>query len=322
MSHSDSLDPSTSLELPPLHILQASGRPLLLEPDASNENIQRPREEGNEIVARGTPSSLGRIPSKDDFVQLPQPPRQHKAAQVVPPIIIGLLEPPAQATIFPPIAFHDRHGRNSLNMVLASKARLEPAKTSKEVRARKKWSEEETNHLLLGVAKHGVGKWTDIVDDPSFSFNGRSGVDLKDRFRTCCPAELRGDAPREDGTRQSRAHRRKMEDLAQLGIQGPFRSSPRRARRPFTEQDDRDIAEGYRKYGPAWTRIQRDPKLHLQSRQATDLRDRFRNKHDLRIQHAEPQLRLKPSFTDINSILSSNNDGLHQGISYYDMLNT
>ena len=50
----------------------------------------------------------------------------------------------------------------------------------KDVRARKKWTEEETNNLLLGVHKHGVGRWTDILEDPSFSFNERSGVDLKD----------------------------------------------------------------------------------------------------------------------------------------------
>lgn len=78
--------------------------------------------------------------------------------------------------------------------------------------------------------------------------------------------------------RKSRAHRKKMEDLAELGIDGPFRKSQRRKRRPFTEQDDRDILSGYQIYGPAWTRIQRDPRFNLQSRQATDLRDRFRNK--------------------------------------------
>ena len=54
------------------------------------------------------------------------------------------------------------------------------------------WTEEETNNLLLGVHKHGVGRWSDILEDPSFSFNNRSGVDLKDRFRICCPDELRG----------------------------------------------------------------------------------------------------------------------------------
>lgn len=287
--------------------------------------------------------------NKDEFVQLPQPPKKQRAtkqAVLVPPIIIGLFEPPPQATLFPPIAsssFHDRHGRNSLNTVPTTAKRLEDnmkpedstndkngkrsankKNTKKDVRTRRRWSEEETNNLLLGVSKYGVGRWTDILEDRSFTFNGRSGVDLKDRFRTCCPDELRGKGTRSRTTakgydnskngvnqrtsksslmseniliekndggdvddaelaesskpRKSRAHRKRVEDLAELGIEGPFRKSQRRERRPFTEQDDREILLGYSIYGPAWTRIQRDPQFHLQSRQPTDLRDRFRNK--------------------------------------------
>jgi hypothetical protein len=79
--------------------------------------------------------------------------------------------------------------------------------------------------------------------------------------------------------RKSRAHRKKLEDLAQLGIEGPFQKSGRRQRRPFSEEEDRAILEGYEIYGPSWTQIQRDARLNLQSRQPTDLRDRFRNKN-------------------------------------------
>ena len=281
------------------------------------------------------PSKKRPIPenSKDDFVQLPQPPKKHKAAkQAVPPIIIGLFEPPPQAALFPPIAsssFHDSHGRNSLNTVPMKQremngppsnvwfedaekevAQVMKPKKKKDARPRRKWTEEETNNLLLGVHKHGVGNWTDILADQAFPFSGRSGADLKDRFRTCCPAELRGNNspadPRlgkrvkstsslmseniliddnegsggEDGKpRKSRAHRKKLEDLAELGIEGPFRKSLRRERRPFSDEEDREILQGYSSHGPAWTRIQRDPRFHLQSRQPTDLRDRFRNKY-------------------------------------------
>lgn len=283
---------------------------------------------------------------KDDFVQLPQPPKKHKAAkQVVPPIIIGLFEPPPQAALFPPIAsssFHDSHGRNSLNIVPTRVKQAEQpskctspedteekvlvAKTSKkkDVRARKKWTEDETNNLLLGVAKHGVGSWTEILEDSRFSFNERSGADLKDRFRTCCPAELREsnqtsqDSRRTESSGQNatkgkpksslmsenilisntesyisssaekassskvkktRTHRRKVEDLVRLGIEGPFRKSHRRERRPFTDEEDHAILDGYKLHGPAWTRIHRDPTFNLQSRQPTDLRDRFRNRY-------------------------------------------
>jgi len=250
---------SPSLELPPLHdpnILKASGRPLLLEPDASKRNDKpsansqlvpqhqalnssHDEDETNhhEISKRGvdrtlgisSPQSLRKIlddnvgatavptskkrniveSSKDDFVQLPQPPKKQKATkQVVPPIIIGLFEPPPQAALFPPIAsssFHDSHGRNSLNTVPLRTTELDksrqdsPAPVDKKtapsreapkkgVKARRKWTENETNNLLLGVSKHGIGCWTDILEDPSFTFDDRSAVDLKDRFRTCCPS--------------------------------------------------------------------------------------------------------------------------------------
>ena len=281
--------------------------------------------------------------NKDEFVQLPQPPKKQKAAKqavLVPPIIIGLFEPPPQATLFPPIAsssFHDRHGRNSLNTVPTTTKELEDNTKSedptskrsgkksasnknqkKEFKTRRRWTEEETNNLLLGVSKYGVGRWMEILEDRNFTFNGRSGVDLKDRFRICCPDEWRDKGSKHrttgKGTNQrnsksslmseniliekdnggdteeiellesgkqgkNRTHRKRLEDLAELGIEGPFRKSQRRERRPFTEQDDREILLGYSRYGPAWTRIQRDPQFHLQSRQPTDLRDRYRNKY-------------------------------------------
>jgi hypothetical protein len=392
-----------SLELPPLHdpnILKASGRPLLLEPDASHGNgkqtsnsqlnskhnssilsvddddEQKPKDKkskhgsGSHIRDRAlggsSPQSLRKIldddtesqavlPAKkrqnggtnmDDFLKLPQPPakKQKTVKQVVPPIIIGLFqppEPPSQAALFPPIAsssFHDSHGRNSLNTVppivkvpediplpdqfsdsekSKDKVNGEPQKR-RAVRTRKKWSEEETNTLLLGVAKHGMGNWKDILDDSTFPFNNRSATDLKDRFRTCCPPELRSKtikpvpvslknvttaakpksksslmseniliedentnelskdtAPKELG---KRSHRKKLVDLTHLGIDGPFRGSDRRQRRPFTEEEDRAILQGFSIYGPAWRQIQQDDKLNLQSRAPTDLRDRYRNK--------------------------------------------
>jgi hypothetical protein len=185
---------------------------------------------------------------------------------------------------------------------------------------------------LLGVSRHGVGRWTTILEDPDYHFNGRTAGDLKDRFRTCCPEELRltvaeeqsinreqcapaapegharhktgfhledillptGDevvdndgaspsaAPDSDAApkrRKPRAHRKKLEDLAELGIHGPFEKSHRRKRRPFTKQDDDEILDGLNQYGPSWTRIQRDPKYNLSTRQPTDLRDRVRNKY-------------------------------------------
>ncbi|KAI1772743.1 hypothetical protein F4818DRAFT_138443 [Hypoxylon cercidicola] len=297
-----------------------------------------------------------RRPVKEDFVQLPQPLKKQKATtqqHMFPPIIVGLVEPPSDASLFPPISSgsFDNRPHSEPPQALSITKPPETADTPEDItnpspppepertptgkvkrraaKPRRKWSEEETNHLLLGVSKHGVGRWTDILEDPEYRFNDRTAGDLKDRFRTCCPEELRaspaikGDISKEkqpvsrskgrpkkglmsenilneteeeaeveqaqsvqndsDPTptrqRKSRAHRKKMEDLVELGIKGPFKKSHRRERRPFSEQDDREILEGFELYGPQWTKIQRDPRFNLSTRQPTDLRDRLRNKY-------------------------------------------
>ncbi|WVZ67190.1 hypothetical protein U9M48_016306 [Paspalum notatum var. saurae] len=48
---------------------------------------------------------------------------------------------------------------------------------------RKKWSEIEEKTLLEGVKKHGKGNWKDIKLAYPDVFEGRSTVDLKDKFR-------------------------------------------------------------------------------------------------------------------------------------------
>jgi hypothetical protein len=293
---------------------------------------------------------------KDDFMQLPQPLKKQKAAQqapVMPPIINGLHEPPPHAALFPPISSDSFDGKDGSHMKImpdftqsSAQSSTQPSQEAESVpvtnktrkrtsKPRRKWSEEETTHLLLGVNRHGVGKWTSILEDTDFKFNDRTAGDLKDRFRTCCPEELRKsnrtlelDSPSRshrgsnqkgktdvhferiliDGNtastkdtasamqqevdttpkqKKSRAHRKKMEDLVELGIHGPFKKSHRRERRPFTEQDDNEILQGLEIHGPAWTKIQRDPRFHLSSRQPTDLRDRVRNKYSSVYQRIE-----------------------------------
>ncbi|CAI6093996.1 unnamed protein product [Clonostachys chloroleuca] len=296
------------------------------------------------------------IAGKDEFLQLPQPMKKQKAtphAPVMPPIINGLHEPPPDAALFPPIASdeftnndatqlkllqelnysEERAGQLAANGGVGGAGGADKAANRARKRAtkpRRKWTEEETNHLLLGVSRHGVGKWTSILEDPDFKFNERTAGDLKDRFRTCCPAELRNPGReaqqtqanaqnngkkglhldnilREDQSspgaggmitppaesdvpqkpKKSRAHRKRMEDLENLGIHAPFKKSLRRERRPFTEQDDREILDGLHQYGPAWTKIQRDVRFHLSGRYPTDLRDRVRNKYPAIYQRIE-----------------------------------
>ncbi|RDA85318.1 hypothetical protein CP532_4970 [Ophiocordyceps camponoti-leonardi (nom. inval.)] len=261
----------------------------------------------------------------DEF-HLRQPLKKQKTTQgearPMPPMINGLLEPPPDAAIFPPIASSDLslghyefgQSKPSTDLSFLPDNDATPANTTagrtrkRAVRPRRKWSEQETEHLLLGVSRHGVGKWTTILEDGEFVFNDRTAGDLKDRFRTCCPDELRnsrhgspsktnitdandsghheeenGLQGQEDGSealekKQSRAHRIDMTQLIKMGIH-EFKGSDRRVRCPFTALDDRDILRGLYVYGPAWTKIQRDSRLNLCKRQPTDLRDRIRNKY-------------------------------------------
>ncbi|KAF1838506.1 hypothetical protein BDW02DRAFT_564866 [Decorospora gaudefroyi] len=59
----------------------------------------------------------------------------------------------------------------------------------KRGKKRNKWSEQETKDLLVGVSKFGIGNWKKILHHSDFAFNNRTAVDLKDRFRVCCPGE-------------------------------------------------------------------------------------------------------------------------------------
>lgn len=322
---------------------------------------------------------------KDDFVQLPQPAKKPKAVkQVVPPIIIGIHElPPNQAALFPPIAsssFHDSHGRNTLNIASATDTQeafqslnqsdgtkqlrvvedKQVINTSKpSLRARKKWTDEETKQLLLGVQKHGIGNWKKISEDEDFTFNGRTAVHIKDRFRTCfpdgfknqvdsmtviipnttkCASHLGDEAVqnlldatiRQDTTitcrdeaiergavpamgmtplKKSRSHRKNFEDLMEIGIVG-FSKCNRRERRPFSEEEDRNILIGLETYGQSWTLIQRDPKLGLQSRKPTDIRDRFRNRHRDKDSRTENGKRLQQAVSTHASEVQSRHSAM------------
>ncbi|KAL7963159.1 hypothetical protein V8C34DRAFT_267322 [Trichoderma compactum] len=295
----------------------------------------------------------------------------------MPPIINGLLEPPPHVALFPPIessAFDDTDaGQSKLLHELSYSPpgpRLSPepdqpvakprATRKRSSKPRRKWTEEETNHLLKGVDRHGVGKWTNILDDPDYTFNSRSAGDLKDRFRTCCPEEMRVKevdeikararrrqlrskprpkslSPRKSPEKtvqetqetllakggplsgkdpaasipfefddmpikRSRAHRMKVSDLAGLGITGPFRRARRRERTAFSNRDDQEILQGLEKYGASWSKIQRDERFHLGTRQPTDLRDRVRNKFPYIFQRIEKGV-FQPKDVSVTNIL-------------------
>ena len=139
-----------------------------------------------------------------DFVQLPKPTTKTKEDKPPPfqPISVlnELHEPPPSAALFPPItpsATQDEQDRILLTelpginiQTKTEPKRRKPRDSSSSgpparrvyLRPRMKWTEEETDQLLKGVAIYGVGKWKKILLHPEFSFQkGRTPVDLKDR---------------------------------------------------------------------------------------------------------------------------------------------
>ncbi|KAG4438597.1 hypothetical protein IFR05_005921 [Cadophora sp. M221] len=298
--------------------------------DSSPQSLRKILDNDTEATVGGSSNKRPNPePAKDDFVQLPQPPKKRKTAtQIVPPIIIGLhdIPPPKDLVRFnlPRIesgAFHDSNGRNSLNTaspptivpnpqnspdagtVVDSIETNEPApRQTKKKRntsgLRRKWEKDETEWLIQGAHKHGVGNWTDIVKDPEYSFQGRTASALKDRFRTVCPSGVLkdlvsakdysksqnptarlGSSPERTASKspKSRAHRKDIDDLAKLGIETPFKRSDRRERKPFTEEEDREILKAHKIYGNQWAQMTRAKDFNLQERTSTDLRDRYRN---------------------------------------------
>ncbi|KAF5378609.1 hypothetical protein D9615_007140 [Tricholomella constricta] len=140
-----------------------------------------------------------------------------------------------------------------------------------EKKQRKKWSDEETKMLVLGCNRHGVGNWKTILSDTTLTFDNRSPVDLKDRFRTYFPDAYKEHYPNAR-THLSSKVRSTLPDGSSL-----FEKTRSKKRRPFTEEEDRALKAGYEKHGTVWATIVKDPVFREQGRRSTDLRDRFRN---------------------------------------------
>ncbi|ESK91491.1 meiotically up-regulated 152 protein [Moniliophthora roreri MCA 2997] len=136
---------------------------------------------------------------------------------------------------------------------------------------RKRWTKEETQMLVDGCNKHGVGNWKTILGDPEFKFDSRSPVDLKDRFRTYFPDAYKQHYPNAR-THLSSKVRSTLPDGSSI-----FEKTRSKKRRPFTEEEDRALKAGYEKHGTVWAAIVKDPIFQEQNRRSTDLRDRFRN---------------------------------------------
>ncbi|KAJ7017379.1 hypothetical protein C8F04DRAFT_1054310 [Mycena alexandri] len=135
----------------------------------------------------------------------------------------------------------------------------------KEKKVRRKWTPAETQMLVDGCTKHGVGNWKAILSDPALTFAGRSPVDLKDRFRTYFPEAY------------PKPNRSTHPDGTPLF---PLPSPLHPKRRPFTPEEDSALLAGFRKlkHGAAWAAIAKEaPVFGVTGRRSMDLRDRFRN---------------------------------------------
>ncbi|KAJ4323421.1 hypothetical protein N0V94_001894 [Neodidymelliopsis sp. IMI 364377] len=186
----------------------------------------------------------------------------------------------------------------------------------KAPRKRKRWSQKETDDLLLGVSRFGIGRWKQILDCADFHFQGRTAVDLKDRFRVCRPGEglkaRKAITPDESAAASSNSSTEfnsqvttatSIEQAADQEVSvaahktpvgaespgptssaapsktiiyGPFLKSKRRTRREFSDTDDKNLLKGFKRHGPVWHLMRDDFELGFGMRHPTDLRDRFR----------------------------------------------
>ncbi|KAJ5998898.1 hypothetical protein N7451_006708 [Penicillium sp. IBT 35674x] len=89
------------------------------------------------------------------------------------------------------------HTANEITSTPATGDFLSPKTRGRSRRNVRKWTEEETNDLLRGVVKCGIGNWTAILAQPELKFNKRTASNLKDRFRAYCPWAYRASDPNE-----------------------------------------------------------------------------------------------------------------------------
>ncbi|KAL9600638.1 MAG: hypothetical protein Q9219_003071 [cf. Caloplaca sp. 3 TL-2023] len=240
------------------------------------------------------------IKAAPEFVQLPRPRAKDNNGKPPPFLPISILnqlhEPPPSAALFPPItpnaaitepergpsaeSYSDPTAQNSIEK---DGNNVKDGGTSPKrsyLRKRTKWTEEETYSLVKGVDKFGVGKWTKILKHPDYKFSqGRSPIDLKDRFRT-----LMGNIRVEPSQNVSYQFLLGYAD----GVRNPEpdpsagKSEPRQPRKKpkhlWSEEEDESLVKGYQKHGFCWKDIASDPSLALGSRTGPQIRDRFRKR--------------------------------------------
>ena len=266
-----------------------------------------------------------------DLPKLPAVRQQGEQRLRIPPTLSGLHQPPPDAGILPSISVDaprpselperssfvaskrsesdipktslsnqqpsSSKSSSKTNTVHRSRTSTTDGKPSKS-RKNNKWSDQETNDLIRGVAKFGIGCWTKILNCEEYHFERRTALDLKDRFRVYCPEHYKTNrksrssrtslggnssgASQEirlvaDGGKDARITERKTPAVTrETGFEGSFAKSSRRKRTGYTKAEDDAIWQGFQRHGKAWLTIQNDQSLCLGNRTSTDIRDRFR----------------------------------------------
>ncbi|KZO97577.1 hypothetical protein CALVIDRAFT_562923 [Calocera viscosa TUFC12733] len=174
-------------------------------------------------------------------------------------------------------ALPDAHSANTgLGLAIGEDASSSEDNKPSTKKARKLWTKEETQMLIDGCEAHGVGNWTTILNDPTYSFQSRSATDLKDRFRTYFPEEYRKHYP----NAKTHINRSRASGSVSGGIHC-FERKEQVRKRPFCAEEDQALRTGFRRHGSHWATIAREYDV-FKDRKLTELRDRFR--------HIEPEL--------------------------------
>ncbi|KXT13940.1 hypothetical protein AC579_2384 [Pseudocercospora musae] len=270
------------------------------------------------------PSKRQKPSTENPQLDLPKLPARNNAKRHrLPPTLSGLHQPPPDSGLLPSINTEQPEvppprltESNNQSKSTDEPAPTQPiittageehppsrksnAKTEKRTK-RTRWSDDETRCLLKGVEQFGIGSWTKILHCPELIFNStRTALDLKDRFRVCCPdsykrtkmpnyaknrnSDSEASTVTIHGTPQSTrtiAEQAGIEAVSsatreKYGVSEPFKKTERRCRTGWSKAEDEALLRGFKKYGNEWAAMRADPGLGLGHRQRNDLRGRMR----------------------------------------------
>ncbi|XP_056110110.1 telomeric repeat-binding factor 1 [Rhinichthys klamathensis goyatoka] len=160
-----------SLESPSVFLLEAASKVV----EARHERSEKTLSEQDR--SERMPSSPESIKTEEDEAQVDQLVLNMRPKR-------KLLSKQTHDPWKPDTAKKERPKRTSICKV--SRRSSSPSELQSDVsvtsKTRRKWTAIDDRMLKAGVKKHGEGNWSRILND--FEFNNRTGVNLKDRWRT------------------------------------------------------------------------------------------------------------------------------------------